>query len=76
MKCSNCGHSTNQSRKAELIEHDSRILVVRGVPCHICPECGEVFYNGIVLKTLESIEEKWKYNKLDISIVNFNESAA
>ena len=31
------------------------VVVVRHVPAHVCPECGNIWYSGIVAVQLEKI---------------------
>jgi YgiT-type zinc finger domain-containing protein len=52
------------------------VVVVRHVPAHVCPECGNIWYSGTIAVQLEKIVDALSASVgTEVSIVNFAKSA-
>jgi YgiT-type zinc finger domain-containing protein len=52
--CNFCGNKNFKSSKVQYIyRHDDRFLIVNDVPCLQCEYCGEQYFKGAVLKSIE-----------------------
>ncbi len=57
-KCNFCGNKNFKNTKAQYIyRHDNQFLIVNDVPCEQCEYCGEQYFEG---KVLRSIEEEFQ----------------
>jgi len=52
------------------------IIIVKNVPCQTCEQCGEVVYNGVVIKRLEQIVSALKGSLTEIAVVAYSDRAA
>ena len=53
-RCALCGGTEFEQRAVEYVYRwDGKYLIVRDVPCEICVQCGERYYAGNVLLTIE-----------------------
>lgn len=53
-QCSFCGNRGLSDKVVQYIyRHDGKFLVVNGVPCEECTYCGERYYPGPVLESIE-----------------------
>ena len=48
------------------------IIVVKGVPCSKCTQCGEITYNGTVAQRLEQITDELEKSLTEIAVVNYS----
>jgi len=45
---------------------------VRYVPAQVCTECGNVWYNGIIIEELEKLVDKFALSAgSEVSVINF-----
>jgi YgiT-type zinc finger domain-containing protein len=52
--CAFCGHKHLQSSQTQYIyRHDDKFLIVDDVPCLQCAYCGEQYFAGPVLQSIE-----------------------
>ena len=53
-RCHICGSVDFEERRVEYIyRRDGEYLVVQNVPCEVCLHCGERYYQGEVLLSIE-----------------------
>jgi len=52
------------------------VIVVRGVPCHKCTQCGEVSFNFSVGERVEQIIDSLKDSLMEVAITNYSENVA
>jgi len=51
-------------------------VIIRGVPCHKCVQCGEVAFNLGVGKRLEQIIDTVKGSLSEIAVIQYTNEAA
>lgn len=72
-KCFVCGHDTiNHSMTNKMIEENGHFVIVKDVPCLICANCGEIYFETEVMLKLESI---LKRNVSELEIINYRQVA-
>lgn len=72
-KCFVCGHDTiNQSMTNKMIEENSHFVIVKDVPCLVCANCGEIYFETEVMLKLESILDR---NVSELEIINYRQVA-
>jgi YgiT-type zinc finger domain-containing protein len=54
-----------------LVEVDGCIIIVKGVPSHVCTQCGEVSYDTDVVMRLEKIVENMKKSAVEIAVSSY-----
>jgi len=52
------------------------IIVVRGVPCHKCTECGEIAFDLKVGERVEQIIDSLKDSLMEVAITHYNSNVA
>jgi len=54
MKCNFCGSEKTEARLMEyLYSHQGKYLLVPDTPAEVCLDCGMIYYDAAVLKTIE-----------------------
>ena len=54
----------------------SCIVIVRGVPCYKCTQCGEITFDLVVGERLEQIVDALKNSISEIAVVQYSSVAA
>lgn len=49
-----------------------KVFVIKNVPCYKCKQCGEVVYNGVVVRRLEQITDQLENVLTEVAIVNYS----
>ncbi len=76
MKCLKCGKDAYKSTTTEAIELGFGVLVIRNIPCYKCSECDEILYTGDVVQKIEQITEKVKELMQELTVVDYQKTAA
>lgn len=72
MICYNCGGDMIETTTTYFEQLENTIVIIKNVPCHKCKQCGEVTYNGMVVKRLEQITEQLENTLTEVAIVNYS----
>ena len=54
-----------------ILDLRSSIILVKGVPSHVCKQCGEVFYSDDVKERLEKIVQELKNSPAEVAISQY-----
>ena len=73
MKCFFCKGDMKNEFTTHVVDFDKCIIVIKKVPCLKCQQCGEVAFNGTVVKQLEEITKMAKTSLTEIAIVNYSD---
>jgi len=71
MNCFYCKGALRDGVTAHVIKLKSCIIIVKGVPCTECTQCGAVFYDNAVALRLEGIVKEMKTAVTEVAIVNY-----
>ena len=72
MICFNCGGDMIEATTTYFEQLENTIVIIKNVPCHKCTQCGEVTYDGAVVRRLEQITEQLKKALTEVAIVNYS----
>ncbi len=76
MTCFYCKGNMKESTTTYMEDLGSCIVIIKNVPCTKCSQCGEVSYNGTVIRQIEKIIEQLKNSLTEVAIVNFSTNVA
>ena len=76
MKCFFCKGNMTNARTTDVTDLGSSIIIIRGIPCHKCDQCGEVSFSLDVAERLEQIVDTLKNTQPEIAIVQYSTEAA
>ena len=54
-----------------MVDLDGHFIIIKHVPCHVCCQCGEVSYSGVVVARIEEIIAGLKAAMTEIAVVDF-----
>lgn len=74
--CFYCKGDLIESTTTYMEDLGNCIVIIKNVPCNKCSQCGEVSYNGTVMKQIENIISKLQNSLTEIAVVNFNNNVA
>jgi YgiT-type zinc finger domain-containing protein len=74
--CFLCKGELIESTNTYFIEIDSKILIVKNVPCLKCSQCGEVTYSFKTAKRLEEIVNAVRGSLSELEILNYSNKVA
>ncbi|MCL2355949.1 MAG: type II toxin-antitoxin system MqsA family antitoxin [Defluviitaleaceae bacterium] len=76
MKCFFCKGDKESSLTIDVTDLGSCIIIVRGIPCHKCTQCGETTFDLIVGERLEQIVDSLRNSISEIAVVQYSSVAA
>ena len=76
MKCFFCKGEKENSLTIDVTELGTCIVIIRGVPCYKCAQCGEVTFDLTVGERLEQIVDTLKNSISEIAVVQYSRAAA
>ena len=76
MKCFFCKGRVEDGVATDVTEVGNCVIVIRGVPCHKCTQCGEVTFDLIVGERLEQIVDNLKGSMMEVAIANYSDKVA
>jgi YgiT-type zinc finger domain-containing protein len=72
-KCFVCGHGVvNHGMTNEMLEDNGHFIIVKDVPCLVCANCGEIYLETDVMRTLEGLLSR---NISELEVVNYKSVA-
>lgn len=74
--CFYCKGDLIESTTTYMEDLGNCIVIIKNVPCNKCSQCGEVSYNGTVMKQIENIISNLQNSLTEIAVVNFNNNVA
>ena len=72
MTCFFCKGTMQPGHTSHFAEAGNCIIIVKGVPCSKCTQCGEVSYSGSVAVRLEQIITEMKKSLTEIAVVHYS----
>jgi len=76
MTCFFCKGEKERCFTTDVTDLGSCIVIVRGVPCYKCMQCGETTFDLIVGERLEQIVDALKGTISEIAVVQYSNTAA
>ena len=69
MKCAICGGTSREGKTTVSVDTGVGVVVVRGVPAHVCGQCGEEWLTARSSAEVERIVQRAKRAKTQIEVV-------
>lgn len=76
MNCFYCRGKMEIAITSDFTDLGKSIIVVRGVPCHKCTDCGELAFDLKVGERLEQIVDSLKASLVEVAITNYSDNVA
>lgn len=77
MKCGICKAEMEEKKVTYTEDLEQGVIVIRHVPAHVCTECGNTWYSGVVVTELEKLVDKYvSLSGSEVSVVNFSKLVA
>ncbi|MCL2717845.1 MAG: type II toxin-antitoxin system MqsA family antitoxin [Lachnospiraceae bacterium] len=74
--CFFCKGTLKEGLTTYFVDLGSCMVIIKNVPCQTCEQCGEVVYNGTVIRRLEAIVKATKNSLTEIAVINYSDKAA
>ena len=76
MTCIYCRGELESGTTTHVVTSDDCVIVVKNVPCLVCNQCGEAYFDDTVTEQLEKIVNNLKNYVTEIAVVSYADSAA
>ena len=76
MKCLKCNGEMKQGSTTFTLDTGECCIVIRGVPCLKCDECGEIIYSAEVSDNIERIVKTAKQALTEVAVVKYSQAVA
>jgi len=76
--CVFCGGRLVQSVTDYIEKIENHIILIKGVPCEECEQCGETYFNNNIVKVLEHILNDIQHisSEITLTIIDYMKNAA
>ena len=71
MTCFTCKGNIEDKLTAFTMDIDGRVFIIKGVPSHVCTQCGAVSYSDEVMGQIEKMIVGMKNSVTEVSIATF-----
>ena len=72
MKCGICKAEMGEKNVSYTEDIAQNTIVIRHVPAHVCTECGNTWYSGIVAAKLEKMIDSFTLSSIaEVSVINY-----
>ena len=71
MTCFMCKGDMEDKLTNFMLDLGTCIIIVKGVPSHVCKQCGEVSYGDDVMERLEQIVQELKNSPAEVAISQY-----
>jgi YgiT-type zinc finger domain-containing protein len=76
MTCFFCKGELETGVTTDVTDLETSVIIVRGVPCRKCTQCGEIVINIQVGERLEKIVDALKGSMQEIAVIQYSSAAA
>ena len=76
MKCFFCKGNMVDALTTDVTDLDSSVIIIRGIPCLKCAQCGEISFTLEVGERIEQIVDTLRNSLTEIAVVQYSEKAA
>jgi len=76
MKCvfCKCDGNLDYGKTNDLVDFKGRIIIIKNVPCMVCPQCGEEYYDNDTMKRVEELFDKAKATLYDYAEIDYEDN--
>lgn len=76
MECIMCKGLTEKKTVNYILDLDNTIIIIKDVPANVCKQCGERYFDDVVMENLEKIVNNLRTVSTEMSIVSYKEKVA
>ena len=76
MKCFFCKGKMVDALTTDVTDLESSVIIIRGVPCHKCAQCGEISFALDVGERLEQIVDTLRSSLTEIAVIQYSDNVA
>lgn len=76
MDCFMCKGEVIEKKVNYMVDLESTIIIIKGVPAKVCAQCGEQYFEDQTSENIENIVNKLKDLSTEVTIINYEENVA
>ena len=76
MNCFMCKGELKEKKVNYMVDLESTIIIIKGVPARVCNECKEQYFDDETSKNIENIVNKLKDLSTEVTIINYKDNVA
>lgn len=76
MNCFMCKGELKEKKVNYMVDLESTIIIIKGVPAKVCNECKEQYFDDETSKNIENIVNKLKDLSTEVTIINYKNNVA
>ena len=76
MNCFMCKGELTEKKVNYMVDLESTIIIIKGVPAKVCAQCGEQYFEDETSENIETIVNKLKDLSTEVTIINYKENVA
>lgn len=76
MNCFMCKGELTEKKVNYMVDLESTIIIIKGVPARVCTQCGEQYFEDETAENIENIVNKLKDLSTEVTIINYKENVA
>ncbi len=76
MDCFMCKGEVIEKKVNYMVDLESTIIIIKGVPAKVCAQCGEQYFDDQTSENIENIVNKLKDLSTEVTIINYEENVA
>ena len=76
MTCFFCRGDIKDSVTNHVVNTNKSVIIVKNVPCTECSQCGEIFYDDVVMSHLETIVNDMREAVTEIAVISYADKVA
>lgn len=76
MNCFMCKGELEEKKVNYMVDLESTIIIIKGVPAKVCKECNEQYFDDETSKNIENIVNKLKDLSTEVTIINYKDNVA
>jgi len=76
MNCFMCKGDLKEKKVNYMVDLESTIIIIKGVPAKVCNECKEQYFDDEISKNIENIVNKLKDLSTEVTIINYKDNVA
>ena len=71
-----CDGDLEEKKVNYVVDLEETIIIIKGVPAKVCPQCGEQYFDDKTSENIERIVNQLKQLATEVTIVNYTEKVA
>lgn len=76
MNCFKCKGDLEEKKVNYMVDLESTIIIIKGVPAKVCNKCGEQYFNDETSENIEKIVKQLKDLSAEVTVINYKNDVA